>query len=92
MTNIKRHANQIADVTGISASKVNVITQVIVDTVLRHVAKGETINISGLGQFKKVMRKGRMCRHPITRNLMQWKDTPVIKYRPANRFTKAVRK
>lgn len=91
MKNIKKYSEKIAGLYGLPIVTINFVIESIVNKIVERVARGETINISGLGQFKKVIRKGRTCRHPINGKPMEWKDIAGIKFRPASRFKKAVR-
>ena len=89
---MKHFAEPIAEAVGITKKQVVEVIKQMAEHVITGVDDGETINISGIGLFKKGIRKGRACRNPRTGELMRWKDTPVVRYHPAHRFTRTIRK
>jgi DNA-binding protein HU-beta len=44
---------------------------IVFDTIIRNLAKGEDVMINDFGKFKKVDRKARMGRNPFTRSRLQ---------------------
>lgn len=95
MKNIKTHSERIAATlskqTFITKTQIEAVIDELVNAISDDVKKGEVVNISGLGQFKKIVRKGRKCRHPISGKPMKWKDTFVVKFHPASRITRIIR-
>lgn len=92
MINIKHFSKVIADEVGVDNAQVIAVINAAVERVVKGVDDGEIINISKLGRFWKVIRKGRNCRNPITSEPMRWEDVPMVRYSPANKFTKTIRK
>jgi DNA-binding protein HU-beta len=56
------------------------------DTILRAVAQGEKVALSGFGVFEKVDRAARTGRNPRTGETVKVKKTSVPKFRPGTQF------
>jgi DNA-binding protein HU-beta len=54
----------------------------VLDTIMREVAKGEKVAITGFGSFEKRIRPARMVRNPRTGESMKAKKTAVPKFSP----------
>lgn len=92
MINIKHFAESISSAVGITKGQAEAVIKEMTEHVIKGVDDGETINISGIGNFKRGIRKGRTCVNPRTGEPMSWEDTAVVKYHPASRFTRTLRK
>jgi DNA-binding protein HU-beta len=60
----------------------------IVDTVMREVARGEKVAITGFGAFEKVARPSRMVRNPRTGERKRAKKTAVPRFKAGAEFKK----
>src|SRR4051794_31030600 len=56
------------------------------DTILRAVAQGEKVALTGFGVFEKVDRAARTGRNPRTGETVKVKKTSVPKFRPGTQF------
>lgn len=62
----------------------------IVDTIVRTVAKGEKVAITGFGVFEKRARAARIARNPATGEKVRVKKTSVPAFRPGQGFKDVV--
>jgi DNA-binding protein HU-beta len=62
----------------------------VVDTVMREVAKGEKVAITGFGAFEKTIRPARMVRNPRTGERTRAKKTAVPKFRAGSELKAVV--
>lgn len=62
----------------------------IVDTIMREVAKGEKVAITGFGAFEKAVRPSRMVRNPRTGERKRAKKTALPKFRAGAEFKAVV--
>jgi DNA-binding protein HU-beta len=62
----------------------------VVDTVMREVAKGEKVAITGFGAFEKAIRPARMVRNPRTGERTRAKKTAVPKFRAGSELKAVV--
>jgi DNA-binding protein HU-beta len=62
----------------------------VVDTVMREVAKGEKVAITGFGAFEKAIRPARMVRNPRTGERTKAKKTAVPKFRAGSELKAVV--
>lgn len=60
--------------------------EVIIDTIVRSVTKGERVAISGFGTFERVQRAARTGRNPRTGETVRIKKTSVPKFKPGTSF------
>ncbi len=54
----------------------------VTDTIMREVARGEKVAITGFGAFEKAVRPARMVRNPRTGERTKAKKTAVPRFRP----------
>ncbi|GAB3578822.1 hypothetical protein GCM10027579_03190 [Calidifontibacter terrae] len=64
----------------------------VLDTIIRQVAQGEKVSITGFGTFEKVSRAARTGRNPRTGETVPIKKTAVPKFRPGTGFRNVVAK
>jgi DNA-binding protein HU-beta len=62
----------------------------VVDTVMREVARGEKVAITGFGAFEKAIRPARMVRNPRTGERTRAKKTAVPKFRAGSELKAVV--
>jgi DNA-binding protein HU-beta len=56
---------------------------IVFDTIIRNLAKGEDVMINDFGKFKKVDRKARMGRNPFTGETIKIKASKKARFLPA---------
>ncbi len=56
---------------------------IVFDTIIRNLSKGEDVMINDFGKFKKVDRKARMGRNPFTGETIKIKATKKVRFLPA---------
>ncbi|GAC1324456.1 MAG: HU family DNA-binding protein [Mycobacteriales bacterium] len=64
--------------------------EAVVDTIVRAVAKGERVAITGFGVFEKRERGARTARNPATGAAVKLKKTSVPRFRPGQGFKDVV--
>lgn len=64
----------------------NDAVETVIDSIVRTVAKGERVAISGFGTFEKVARAARTGRNPRTGDAVRIKKTTVPKFKPGTAF------
>lgn len=69
-----------------SRQAANDAVNVVVDTIVRAVTKGERVAISGFGSFEKVQRAARTGRNPRTGETVRIRKTSVPRFKPGNAF------
>lgn len=62
----------------------------VVDTVMREVARGEKVAITGFGAYEKIVRPARKVRNPRTGQQVRAKKTAVPKFRAGAEFKAVV--
>ena len=62
----------------------------VIDLIVRQVAKGEKVSITGFGVFEKRRRGARMARNPATGASVKVKATSVPAFRPGTQFKDVV--
>ena len=62
----------------------------VVDTVTRHVAKGEDVAITGFGKFHRRIRPAGKARNPQTGEIVKTKKKSVPKFTPGAEFKAVV--
>ena len=67
------------------------VMQMLIDTIITNVKKGEDISIAGLGIFTRSHRKAREARNPRTGEKIQVPAMHVVKFKAAKAFKDAVR-
>lgn len=80
----------VAAKTAADKKSAGVIVEAMVDTVLRAVASGERVAITGFGVFEKRARAARMARNPRTGESVKVKKTNVPTFRPGTLFREVV--
>ena len=63
---------------------------VIFDTIVRNMAKGEDVMINDFGKFKKVDRKARMGRNPFTGETIKIKASKKARFLPAKALKEVI--
>lgn len=64
--------------------------EAVVDTIIREVARGGSVGITGFGTFEKVARAARTGRNPRTGETVRIRKTSVPKFRPGTQFKEYV--
>jgi DNA-binding protein HU-beta len=64
--------------------------EAVVDTIMREVATGGSVGITGFGTFEKVARAARTGRNPRTGETVRIRKTSVPKFRPGTQFKEYV--
>lgn len=64
--------------------------EAVVDTVIREVARGGSVGITGFGTFEKVSRAARTGRNPRTGETVRIRKTSVPKFRAGTQFKEYV--
>lgn len=64
--------------------------EAVVDTIIREVAKGGSVGITGFGTFEKVARAARTGRNPRTGETVRIRKTSVPKFRAGTQFKEYV--
>jgi DNA-binding protein HU-beta len=76
----------IRDRLGVDKRHAETAVDAVFDTILRAVAQGEKVALSGFGVFEKVDRAARTGRNPRTGETVKVKKTSVPKFRPGTQF------
>ena len=63
---------------------------VIFDTIVRNMAKGEDVSIAGFGKFRKIQRKARVARNPFTGETIQIKASKKVRFLPAKALKEVI--
>jgi len=64
--------------------------EAVVDAIIREVAKGNKVGITGFGTFEKISRAARTGRNPRTGTTVRIKKTAVPKFKPGTAFKSVV--
>lgn len=85
-------AELIANLEGRLGSKkaANDALEAVFDVIIREVAKGNKVGITGFGTFEKVSRAARTGRNPRTGQSVRIKKTAVPKFKPGTAFKTVV--
>ena len=81
----------IADDMGVSKAQAERFLNSFVQTVMDHVIKGNDINITGFGSFKKVQRKARKGVNPKTGEPLDIPATNSVSFKVGKTFKESVR-
>ena len=76
----------------ISAKDIATVTDAVLSTIVRSVAKGESVTITGFGVFEKRQRAARVARNPRTGQPVKVRPTKVPAFRAAEGFKAEVKK
>lgn len=80
----------VAEKTAVDKKSTGAVVEAMVDTVLRAVASGERVAITGFGVFEKRARAARTARNPRTGVAIRLKKTSVPAFRPGQGFKDVV--
>lgn len=80
----------VADKTAVDKKSTGAVVEAMVDIVLRAVASGERVAITGFGVFEKRARAARTARNPRTGVAIRLKKTSVPAFRPGQGFKDVV--
>jgi DNA-binding protein HU-beta len=67
------------------------VVEMIIDSIISTLKKGEEVSLAGLGIFSAKQRAARTARNPKTGETVQVAATTVPKFRPAKAFKDAVK-
>ena len=70
----------------VSYTHLDVYKRQVLDAIIREVAKGGKVAITGFGTFQKVARAARTGRNPRTGDAVRIKKTTVPRFRPGTSF------
>jgi DNA-binding protein HU-beta len=79
----------VADAAGINKAEADRAIQAVVDAVTGAVAKGDRVQVPGLGTFEPRSRSAREGRNPQTGETIQIAATTVPGFKPATAFKQA---
>lgn len=80
----------IADKTKLPKNKIDMVIDVMLDTVVSEVANNKKVLISGFGLFYSAHRKARNGINPNTKEPMKIGGMQLPKFRPGSKFKKAL--
>lgn len=81
----------VADATGLTKKQAQEVVEAFLDTVVKTMAKGEDVVITGFGTFKVYKRKERMGRNPATGEQIKIAAATKPKFRPGKLLKEAVK-
>lgn len=81
---------KIQDDTGTTRSEAERVVELLFDSIIEEVKKGETVSIAGFGIFEAKERAARMGRNPKTGEAIQIKASVSPKFRAAKAFKDSV--
>jgi DNA-binding protein HU-beta len=64
--------------------------EIVFDSIVRNIHKGEDVTINDFGKFKKVDRKARKGRNPFTGETIQIKASKKVRFLPAKALKETV--
>jgi len=64
--------------------------EIVFDSIVRNIQKGEDVTINDFGKFKKVDRKARKGRNPFTGETIQIKASKKVRFLPAKALPEVV--
>ena len=64
--------------------------EIVFDSIVRNIHKGEDVTINDFGKFKKVDRKARKGRNPFTGETIQIKASKKVRFLPAKALKEVV--
>ena len=64
--------------------------EIVFDTIVRNIAKGEDVMINDFGKFKKVDRPARKGRNPFTGETIQIKASKKVRFLPAKSLKEVI--
>ncbi|MEY3169143.1 MAG: hypothetical protein RL421_386 [Actinomycetota bacterium] len=64
--------------------------EIVFDSIVRNIQKGEDVTINDFGKFKKVDRKARKGRNPFTGETIQIKASKKVRFLPAKALKEVV--
>jgi len=80
----------VAEATGMQKKDAQVAVEAVLDTIVKTMATGEDVAITGFGTFKVYKRAARMGRNPATGEAIQIKAMTKPKFRPGKLLKEAV--
>lgn len=64
--------------------------EIVFDSIVRNIQKGEDVTINDFGKFKKVDRKARKGRNPFTGETIQIKASKKVRFLPAKSLKEVI--
>ncbi|MBU6454381.1 MAG: HU family DNA-binding protein [Cyanobacteria bacterium REEB67] len=77
---------------GMTKKQVETVINLVMDTVVKHVARGEKITLVGFGTFEARQRAARTGRNPKTLESIEIPAKRVASFKPGKEFAQAVNK
>jgi len=84
-------AQTVADAAGLSKKQAQEYIDVVLDTIIKTMGRGEDIVLTGFGTFKVYKRKERMGRNPATGETIKIAAAIKPKFRPGKLLKEAVK-
>ena len=84
-------SNKIHEKIGGTKVQAEEVVQMIIDSIISTLKKGEEVSLAGLGIFSTKKRAARTARNPKTNETVQVAATTVPKFRAAKAFKDAVK-
>jgi len=82
---------KIAEDTKIKQTKIKKIVQMVLDTVIEGLSKGETVELRNFGIFKVKLRKARLGRNPKTGESVNIPEKKVVAFKAGRAMKKKVK-
>ncbi|MDD3065151.1 MAG: HU family DNA-binding protein [Endomicrobiaceae bacterium] len=83
---------QIADVSGLTQSDINIAIKALVKVIQNNLKNGESVSLSGLGSFKSKDRKARQGRNPKTGAIVPVPAGKKVSFKPTTTLRKLIQK
>ena len=83
-------ARQVAERAGLSTSKATDVTNVLLETILDSLSRGEEVRLTGFGTFRVTERREREARHPRTGEKITVPAGRRLVFSPSGRLTEAL--
>jgi len=92
MTTVNKQdlAKQLTDETGLDSGQAKLAVEKAFEIIVRRVAAGDEVNVTGFGKFSRSERQARQGRNPATGETMQIAASKVLKFSPAKAAKEAV--
>lgn len=81
----------VAEATGMQKKEAQAAVEAVLDTIVKTMARGEDVMITGFGNFKVYKRAERMGRNPMTGEQIKIKASIKPKFRPGKLMKDAVK-
>ncbi len=76
-------ASQVAEETGLETRQAKLALEKTLEVIVRRVAAGDEVNLTGFGKFSVTERQARQGRNPATGEAMEIAASKAVKFSPA---------